>query len=167
MLHVQHHGAAGRVHEEFREITTRPIQKIIAPIRNNPLFSKPPVIKGSATDQELVPLTAGSSRSDLVNAAPSARSGPGPAAGRTVSSPEPSTRAGSTSGGPIQENCAEFSAASSLDHKSSVSGDLPYDQSAHPGTVGGSALAALVGSKQHRSSGRGKPNITKLQSHVD
>lgn len=158
MLYIQHHGAAGRVHEEYREITTRPIQKIIAPIRNNPLFSKPPVMKGSSTDQEMVPLTAGSSRSDLAIA-------PVPAAGRTVTPPEASARAG-TSSGPVQEDCAEFSAASSLDHKSSVSGDLGYDQSAPPGTVGGSALAALVGSKPHRS-GRGKANITKLQSHVD
>ena len=167
MIYIQHHCAAGRVHEEYREITTHPIQKIIAPLRNNPLFSKPPAMKGAAADQELVPLTAGSSRDDSATSVPSARTGPVPMAGRTVASPEAPTRAGSSTGGPVQEHCAEFSAASSLDHKSSMSGDLGYDQVAPPVTVGGSALAALVGAKPHRGSGRGKTGVTKLQSHVD
>lgn len=48
-----------RVHEEYREITTRPIAKIIAPIRNTPFFSKATKVE-AFVDQgtELRPLTA-------------------------------------------------------------------------------------------------------------
>lgn len=56
-----------RVHEEYREITTRPIQKIIAPIRNNPLFTgkaRAARLISLAADEangELLPLSTGSS----------------------------------------------------------------------------------------------------------
>lgn len=49
------------MHEEYREITRRPISKIIAPIRYTPFFSKPALAKDDATNQEteLRPLTQG------------------------------------------------------------------------------------------------------------
>ena len=39
------------MHEEFREITTQPIQKIMGPIRNAPLFSKAPKAKHSPSTE--------------------------------------------------------------------------------------------------------------------
>jgi hypothetical protein len=57
--------AADRVHEEYRELTTQPMQKIMAPLRNNPLFSKAKskmvsLSQGSTGNAfELVPLTTG------------------------------------------------------------------------------------------------------------
>lgn len=123
-------------------------------------------MKGSPGDQELVPLTAGSARSDSVTTAPSVRNGSVPTPTRTaVTSPEASIRAGSTTGGSVQEQYSELPTAVSLDRNSSVSGDIACEQAA-PATVGGSALAALM-VKPHRSSGRGKASGTKLQSHVD
>lgn len=155
--------AAGRVHEEYKEITTRPIQKITGAIRSNPLFSKPPVIQGNIVDQqELVPLTGGAARSEAVANVSSIRASGQAPTRIAVTSPDPSTRAGSNTGGSGQEQFSEFAAAPSLDR--SVSGDTGSEQSA---TVGGSALAGLIGAKTHRSSGRGKSSVTKLQSHVD
>jgi hypothetical protein len=154
------HATAGRVHEEYKEITTRPIQKITGAIRSNPLFSKPPPIKGSPGDQELVPLIASSARSDPVHsAAPPGRTSLPTPSRTAVMSPEAAVRAGaSTTGGSVPDHYTEFSPATGLDRNGSVSGDKDSEQ---PQT--GSALAGLVG----RGAGRGKAGATKRQSHVD
>lgn len=152
------------MHEEYQEITTRPIQKITGAIRSNPLFSKPPAIKGSPGEQELLPLTAGAALSDSASTAPSVRTAVPTPSRTAMTSPEASIQAGSTTGGSVSEQYTEFSTVPSLDRNSSVSGDVGGSE--QPASGGGSALAGLIGAKPHRS-GRGKAGVTKLQSHVD
>jgi Organic solute transporter Ostalpha len=161
--------SAGRVHEEYQEITTRPIQKIIAPLRNTPLFAKAIITKsGSGADAtDLVPLTCAAHHSDAMPAVPGGRGNVLAFNTRGTLSPETPGR-GSITGGSAQEPFSEIPAII-LDHGvGSISGDAGRAMGSSSDTDGGgSAIAALLVSKNSRAGSRGKMQASKLQSHVD
>lgn len=167
-----------RVHEEYREITTRPIAKIIAPIRNTPFFSKPAakVETGSGQEIELRPLTAADPLCEPQSAleVTPGRSGSVPTGlGRGSGGHE--CRPGFATGlhSSVQESTECCSSANAVPTLASTPGEVVRWQS-NAGMSDSSngapksAIAALIGVKT--TSGhklRGSKPLIKLQSHVD
>jgi hypothetical protein len=184
---------ADRVHEEYREITTRPIQKIIAPLRNTALFGGSAASKGrlislqtgagggGGDEIELVPLAAGgASTSAAASGVPGvsrigALAGMPPAArGAALLSPGEMSGRGKTNGGGGSGAGSSASLFPALDREqSSKSADAAVGASSATalpesgGAFGGGASSpGALGNGKGVSRGSLRP-AKKLQSHVD
>lgn len=165
-----------RVHEEYREITTRPIAKIIAPIRNTPFFSKPAAKVEADQEIELRPLTAADPLCESQSALEvtpgrfgSVTTGLGRGSGGHECRPVFATGLQSS----VQDSTESSSSAHAVPTQASASGEMVRWQS-NAGLSDSSngapksAIAALVGVKNtpgHKP--RGSKPLIKLQSHVD
>lgn len=156
------------MHEEYREITTKPIQKIIAPLRNAPMFNKAKHPRGALAEAsaatEMAPLLAGT--------AGEAQTGTGEPSGAARAA----AGEASTSSVPCQDDAADAgpSRAVAPPEAHSAPGDSGGQNQGHEltGSIGGlqrqgSASCSGVGAAGPGKAGLRGPGRVKQQSHVD
>ena len=160
------------MHEEYQEITTKPIQKIIAPLRDAPLFNKAKHPRGALPElsvaTEMAPLLGGNGQGGAGEPPGVARTGAGEA---STSSPR------ATGGGQLANGSADAEAvgagAAATDGRSTALGSAGVSSHVHEisGSIGGlqrpgDASCSGVQTAPGKAGLRG-PGRVKQQSHVD